>query len=174
MSDKDKLERKGHDDREDLTGEHKFGDLGQIILFVLFVIVWVVDSFIYQPLGSYGYIISPIIRYSVGAIILIIGLLLARKSLNMIFGEASKDMEIVDIGPFGLVRHPVYLSAMIFYFGLFVGTISIVSLITLIIIVVFYHYIASYEEKLLKERFGEKYKSYQSHVPMWLPFTKRK
>ena len=31
---------KTHDNREDLIGEHIFGDLGQIILLFIFLAVW--------------------------------------------------------------------------------------------------------------------------------------
>ena len=32
---------KRHDDRKDLIGEHAFGDLGQLILLAIFLIIWV-------------------------------------------------------------------------------------------------------------------------------------
>ena len=31
---------KRHGERKDLIGEHTFGDLGQLILLVIFLIVW--------------------------------------------------------------------------------------------------------------------------------------
>lgn len=34
--------------RDDLTGEHKFGDMGQLIIVILFFIVWVLDSFVFK------------------------------------------------------------------------------------------------------------------------------
>ena len=35
-----------HADREDLAGEHKAGDAGQLIFLFVFLIVWVLDSFV--------------------------------------------------------------------------------------------------------------------------------
>jgi len=34
-----------HNDRPDPAGEHPRGDLGQVILFVIFMVLWIADSF---------------------------------------------------------------------------------------------------------------------------------
>ena len=39
---------KGHHDRKDLAGEHPFGDAGQLILLVLFLLIWGLDSFVFK------------------------------------------------------------------------------------------------------------------------------
>ena len=42
--DPQRIPRKGDQkDREDLCGEHPFGDVGQIAAFLLFLLVWVPD-----------------------------------------------------------------------------------------------------------------------------------
>ena len=38
-----------HAGREDLAGEHKAGDAGQIILLVIFLLLWVLDSILLYP-----------------------------------------------------------------------------------------------------------------------------
>jgi hypothetical protein len=35
-----------HAGREDLTGEHRLGDSVQLILLVIFLAVWILDSFV--------------------------------------------------------------------------------------------------------------------------------
>ena len=35
------LNRKSHEGREDLVGEHVFGDMGQLILCLIFFAVWI-------------------------------------------------------------------------------------------------------------------------------------
>ena len=40
--------RKSHQHRSDLTGEYAFGDMGQLILLVVFLVVWIVDSFVFK------------------------------------------------------------------------------------------------------------------------------
>ena len=34
--------------REDLAGEHSFGDAGQGLLFIIFLVVWITDSFVFH------------------------------------------------------------------------------------------------------------------------------
>jgi hypothetical protein len=34
--------------RDDLTGEHPFGDAGQIIFALLFLGIWIADSFFFE------------------------------------------------------------------------------------------------------------------------------
>ena len=50
-----------------------------------------------------------------------------------------------------------------------VSTASLFSLSLLVVIFVFYNYIASYEEKLLDQRFGEPYKVYKKKTGKWVP-----
>jgi len=33
---------------EDLTGEHRLGDAGQLVLFIIFMAVWITDSFFFK------------------------------------------------------------------------------------------------------------------------------
>jgi hypothetical protein len=40
--------RKSHQHRGDLTGEHAFSDMGQLILLVIFLVVWIADSFVFK------------------------------------------------------------------------------------------------------------------------------
>jgi protein-S-isoprenylcysteine O-methyltransferase Ste14 len=57
----------------------------------------------------------------------------------------------------------------LFYVGLAVSTASFFSLGLLVGILIFYNYIASYEEKLLEVRFGEAYRSYKKSTGKWVP-----
>ena len=40
------------------------------------------------------------------------------------------------------------------------------------IIVIFYEYAATFEEKLLVKQFGQEYRDYQKRVPKWIPGLK--
>ena len=37
---------KTHHGRNDLIGEHKWGDMGQILFLICFLIIWIGDSFV--------------------------------------------------------------------------------------------------------------------------------
>lgn len=76
---------------------------------------------------------------------------------------------LVSSGAFRYVRHPLYLGSILSYLGVSVATASLFSLTLLIVICLFYNYIADYEEKLLEERLGEEYKSYKKRTGKWVP-----
>ena len=149
-------------------GEHPFGDAGQVILLVLFLVVWVGDSFFlrwatfpaaYVPLG---------IRLTVLGLVLILALVLIQSS-HFIIAHDERPDHVVSTRAFRYVRHPLYLAALLTYFGMTASSFSLISLIVLIGIGFFYNYIASYEEKLLEAKFGEDYRAYQRRTGKWVP-----
>jgi protein-S-isoprenylcysteine O-methyltransferase Ste14 len=56
-----------------------------------------------------------------------------------------------------------------FYLGLSVATASLFAIALVVVIFLFYNYIASYEEKILEERFGEQYRNYKNRTGKWMP-----
>lgn len=170
----EKSRSKAQNQREDLTGEHAFGDAGQIILAGLFVGVWITDTFFLQystflnghvPLGA---------RIPLGVLLFILSGYLARTGLAIVFGDRREKPAVIRKSVFGIVRHPVYLSEILFYLGLLMLSLSLAAVGVWGITIVFLHYISRYEEKLLLARFGEDYAKYMREVPMWLPrFLKR-
>ncbi len=168
--------RKKHKDRPDLSGEYVWGDLGQIILFVLFFTIWITDSFVLKISTVSVEIVSWFIRVPLALFILFISSYLARSGLKIVFGEQRKQAVIIREGVFNLVRHPIYLGAILLYLGLIVLTLSIFSAAFWIIIILFYYFISRYEEKILIHEFGDQYKQYMNEVPMLIPnsFKKKK
>ncbi|MBW2636570.1 MAG: isoprenylcysteine carboxylmethyltransferase family protein [Deltaproteobacteria bacterium] len=160
---------KQHEKREDLAGEHVFGDAGQIILFVIFLAVWITDSFFMRYSTFLSGYISLWVKIPFAIAVLCIGGYLAKTSHDIIFKEIRKEPSVVDRGVFGRVRHPLYLAAILFYLGMLLFTFSIIAGIVFIMIIVFYNYIARYEERLLIEKFGEEYEEYMKRVPRWIP-----
>ena len=173
MTAEDKLKRKGHGDREDLIGEHPAGDAGQLILAVIFLAVWVTDSFFlrYTTFLS-GYIPLPI-RVILSAAVLSLGGYLAKKGHDIVFGQIREKPGVFREGVFGLVRHPLYSGAILFYIGLLFLSPSMAAGAVWLVIIAFYVYIARHEEKLLTGEFGEEYREYMRDVPMLLPRWKK-
>jgi len=165
---------KRHDDRKDLIGEHAFGDLGQLILLAIFLIIWISDSFFlkYSTLSLDA--IPNIIRLIYGLPILLISGIFAKYGLGIVFGEVREKPEVIEKGVFKIVRHPIYLGSILLYLGLILLTCSIASAILWIIIIIFYFYISKYEEKLLLKEFGKEYENYMERVPMLIPLKFKK
>ena len=82
----------------------------------------------------------------------------------------QRDHAIIRKGPFGIVRHPSYLGAFILYMATTIFLHAWFSMAAVIVILpcAFLRRIY-YEEKLLKEEFGEQYESYRSEVKGILP-----
>ena len=167
--DENNLKRKMHENREDLIGEHKFGDTGQIVLFFLFFIIWIVDCFVFQFSVILFHTIPLIIKLPFALIVLGIAFYLARISLKIIFDEVREKPEVIKKGVYLYVRHPMYLAAILLYLSFLIFSFSFAAFLIWIFIFLFYHFIARYEEKLLLEHLGENYKQYKKSVPMWIP-----
>jgi protein-S-isoprenylcysteine O-methyltransferase Ste14 len=156
---------------ESKNGEHPYGDLGQLILLVIFLAVWVGDSFFLQ----YSTFLSRYMPLALWLLIAALALLLAFflvKSGHVVISHGNHGrlpQSLVMDGAFRYVRHPLYLGCILTYFGLAVATASLLSLALLAVIVPFYNFLATYEENLLEDMFGESYLTYQQKTGKWLP-----
>jgi len=161
--------RKSHQHRGDLTGEHAFSDIGQLIFLVVFLVVWIADSFVFKYSTFLTQYISNYIRVPIALIVLIISGLLAWTGLKIVFRETREEPQVITTGVFSIVRHPIYLSSILLYLGFILLSLSLLSALVWILIIVFYYMISRYEEKLLIQRFGSAYEEYKKKVPMLLP-----
>ncbi len=160
--------------RNDLTGEHAFGDTGQILLACLFIGVWIADTFFLRYTTFLNGSIPLGVRIPSGILLFILSVYLARRGLAIVFGDRGEKPAVIRKSVFGVVRHPIYLSEILFYLALLMLSLSLAAAAVWGITIVFLHYISKYEEKLLLARFGEDYEKYMQEVPMWLPrFWKR-
>ncbi|UCF71223.1 MAG: isoprenylcysteine carboxylmethyltransferase family protein [candidate division WOR-3 bacterium] len=162
-------EQWGHQNRDDLAGEHRFGDAGQLVLLVAFVFTWILDSFVIHYSTFAVRYVSPFIRVPLGLVILGLSIFLVTEGMRIVFGEKREIPAVITKGVFGRMRHPLYLGSILLYVGLWSFTLSLFSALLIVVIIAFYHFIAGHEEKLLVAKFGEEYKQYMRTVPMWIP-----
>lgn len=155
--------------RDDLTGEHGWGDAGQIIFAFLFFGVWIADSFFLRYSAQLNEFVPSLIRKPIGFAILFTSAYLAWSGLRIAFGEVRNEPSVIRRGVFGFVRHPIYLSEVLLYLGLLMIRLSLAAAVIWIAASGFLYYLSRYEEKLLLERFGEDYEMYMRDVGMWLP-----
>lgn len=74
-------------------------------------------------------------------------------------------------GPYGLVRHPMYLGIVLFHLGASLAMESPLLLaITALFVVPFTAVRIGAEEKVLRDAFGERYLRYAERVPALIPF----
>ncbi|MFX0169782.1 MAG: methyltransferase family protein [Candidatus Hodarchaeota archaeon] len=169
-------------EQEHVAGEARYNHAIQIGLFLFFVVIWVLDSFIFRfttyfwsipfyvalAIGFFDltYTLSFLIPIVLGIVIIILGLRLMQRSHVVFEGKESK---VVDHGVYGRVRHPMYLGSILLYVGFWITTISLLTLIPLLTIIVGYNYLANVEERILIEKFGDQYRDYMKRVPKWFP-----
>jgi protein-S-isoprenylcysteine O-methyltransferase Ste14 len=150
------------------NGEHPWGDTGQLILFLCFMIVWVGDSF-FLGVSTFVSAWLPLsIRLLVTALAMILAVYLA-KAGHVVADHEHRPPGVASAGAFRYVRHPLYLASLLFYFGLAVSTACLFCFGLLVIAFIFYDYIASYEEKLLEGTYGDDYRHYKRVAGKWLP-----
>ncbi len=153
---------------KDKKGEHPFGDAGQLILFGLFFLVWDGDSFFLHLSTFLSAYVPLFIRLAVLVILCAIALYLFKSGHVALEGEQRPE-RVITAGAFRVVRHPLYLGGMLIYLGMAIATLSLLSLAVFVVIFVFYNYIASYEEKVMEEKFGEEYRKYKEKTGRWIP-----
>lgn len=152
-------------------GEHPLADLGQLILFICFMAVWVGDSFFLRTSTVASAYLPLSIRLLVSAFAMIVAVCLA-KAGHAVVNHEHRPPGLVSKGAFRYVRHPLYLASLLFYFGLAVSTACLFCFSLLLVIVLFYDYIAGYEEKVLEGKYGEDYLHYKKKTGKWIPKLK--
>jgi protein-S-isoprenylcysteine O-methyltransferase Ste14 len=161
-------DKKGHLAGIGRHGEHPYGDLGQIIILLGFLLIWILDSFVFR----YSTFLSPYVplyfRIIVGSLILVLAIYLFHSGHRVVSYEALSSPRLLTNGAFARVRHPIYLAALLFYLILIFITLSLISLFIFVGIFIFYNHIASYEEKFLEQKFGQDYRNYRKNVSKWI------
>jgi protein-S-isoprenylcysteine O-methyltransferase Ste14 len=77
---------------------------------------------------------------------------------------------LVASGPFALVRNPLYLGNIALWAGFAVSARLLwLAPLLVAILALEYHSIVLWEERLLAERLGERYRAYAEQVPRWMP-----
>jgi len=153
---------------QDVKGEHPLGDAGQLVLGTLFIIVWVLDSFILKKSIFLSEYVPLAVRIAVPAISVIAAIILHLKG-HVVLRDENRPVRVISSGIFKYIRHPIYLSNILFCFGLFAYSISIMTFGILIIIAIFCNHIAGFEERVMSAKFGDEYERYKKTSGRWLP-----
>jgi len=162
-----------HSNKDNLAGEHRISDIGQLTLYCLFMAIWISDMVLDYSNFLNDYFLQ-VIRLPISISLLILSGYMAGTGLSIVFGKKAQVQGVIRKGVFRFVRHPIYLSEIILYLGLLLINISLAAVPALIIAMFFLHYISRHEEKLLLAKYGDEYKRYMEEVPMWFPRLCRK
>jgi protein-S-isoprenylcysteine O-methyltransferase Ste14 len=150
------------------NGEHPWGDTGQLIWFLLFMVLWATDSFFLEMSTFLSVYVPLYFRLLVMTLAMMIAAYLA-KSGHVVASHEQRPAGVVSTGAFRYVRHPLYLASLLFYFGLGVSTACLFSFGLLLVIFLFYDHIANYEENVLEGKYGQDYLLYKKNTGKWIP-----
>jgi len=98
----------------------------------------------------------------------------ARASLGRLWsGNVTRkaDHHVVDTGPYGLVRHPIYTGLLLALYATAIDHGTIMALVGMVVATVAIVIKARLEERFLSEELGpDAYGAYRVRVPMLVPF----
>jgi len=139
----------------------------QAVALILFSVVWVLDSFIFTLSTFLTNSIPLIPRVVLGLVVVALGFGITAWGHWLLFNKKLWP-DLVKVGIFALVRHPMYLGYILAYLGFIIGTMSLLSIIPWLLIIHLYNKMADYEEQKLEQRFGKEYIEYKRKVPKWI------
>ncbi len=155
-----------------LGSEHPLCDRIQLVMVILFLVVWGVDFLAFSVFG-YSTVLAAVISFPLlllpSSATLVIGVYLIAKSHKVVFGEANVQPKLIDSGVYSWVRHPMYLGTLMICLALFFASLSLLSFGVLIVFFILYDRMTDHEEKCLIEILEEEYITYQKRVSKWLP-----
>ncbi len=163
------MSTKKHSGHPHLSGEYRWGDTIQLILLLFFLLIWILDSFVFHYSTFLKDVIPDFIRIPVASIVLFLAWILARRGMKAVFGTEREKPELISSGVFGVIRHPIYTGAILFYLGATLITLSLISAAFWLVIVAAYFLIARYEERILSNEFGQAFTDYKKRTGMLFP-----
>ncbi len=161
--------RNSHQNREDLAGEYRGGDVGQQIFLFIFIIGLISDMLFLKFSDSWQYFFPWYYRVVIFLILIFTAAYFAQKAHKKIFKEERKKLMVIDTDVYSIMRHPMYFGSILSFFAFVILSLSVVAFVIFINICIFYFYLCRYEEKILIEKLGDEYKDYMKKVPMLIP-----
>jgi protein-S-isoprenylcysteine O-methyltransferase Ste14 len=141
----------------------------QLASAILFLIIWILDSFVFQFSTFLAKYVPFVIRIALFLILETLAMVLIFYSGHTLFHKPEDPSKLVATGIFKHVRHPIYLGVFLIYIGFILITLSLISIPIWIIIIVLYDKMATFEERDLERIFGDEYVDYKKKVPKWIP-----
>jgi len=161
--------RHSHEHRKDLAGEFRWGDTGQIVLLIVFVIGMISDLFLIKLSDSWQNVFPWFLRIFLFLPLLFVAGYFAQRAHKKVFGEEQKEIIVIKTDVFARIRHPMYFGSILTFLSFVILSLSVIALVVFVVIIIFYYYLCRYEEQLLIEKLGDEYKNYMKKVPMLFP-----
>ena len=107
--------------------------------------------------------------FYIGAITYNLNIIIVGEYLLPAPSGLSEEHRLIKKGPFGIIRHPLYVSYIFILLGLSLTLLTYWILIPALFVIIGIYSTAKAEEELLIEQFGEEYIKYKQKVGMFFP-----
>jgi len=108
------------------------------------------------------------VLYAIGLILVGIGSL--GRMWCSLYIAGYKDQKLIDVGPYSIVRNPLYVFSFIGAVGVGLATETLTfPLLVAILFLFYYPVVIKREERKLEELFGQEYEKYKERVPSVIP-----
>ena len=97
----------------------------------------------------------------------------ARLTLGRFFSESIRilpEHRLVRTGPYGLVRHPIYLGEILIFLGIPIIFASLYGFVVELVLVPMLLHRIGIEERILSRRFGQEYLEYVRRTKKLVPY----
>ena len=152
--------------RHGIGAENPINDRVQVIFVLVFLIVWGIDSSLLHFLRLFSGVTYLSISVPIGVVSFVTGVYFVKKSEAVVFGNTEG--KVIDMGVYGIVRHPMYFGELLILLGFSISTLSILSFIVWVVFFIFLDRMATYEEKDLTRILGQQYIDYKRKVRKWI------
>lgn len=118
-----------------------------------------------------SFMVLGLLLYLIGHFLMAWALMRLRSNYQLGGSIPRATDQFVILGPYRLVRHPMYAAALYISLGLALLTQSLACLAVFFIYLVLISLLIPVEEKGLRQVYGERYGDYQHHVRKLIPFV---
>lgn len=166
--------RHSHEHRNDLAGEYRWGDTGQIVMLIVFIIGMTSDLFLLKVSDSWQDFFPWYFHMVAFILIIFAAGYFVQRAHKKVFKEERKTLMVIKTSVFAIIRHPMYFGSILIYLAFVILSASVIALAIFVVVFIFYYYLCRYEEKILINKLGKEYCEYMKNVPMLIPFIKIK
>ena len=156
-------------DNKERKREIKYSHFIQAGLPISFIIIWILDSFVFFISTVLNNVVPLILRIILFVIVLALALILMKLSHDALFSHNEPPNTLITSGILSHVRNPMYLGVLLIYIAFICLSISLICVVFFIVIALIYNKMVNYEQKVLEELFSDEWLAYKKKVPKWIP-----
>ncbi|MFX0041922.1 MAG: methyltransferase family protein [Candidatus Hodarchaeota archaeon] len=160
------MKSKRHEGHErEIPNAHIF----HAVLPIVFIIIWVLDSNIFQLSIFLNRFVPFLIRLILFMLILATAITFIILSHRALFKSHQPPDSLITSGILRYVRNPMYFGILLIYVAFITLSISLISIGLFIIVILIYNWMVNFEENILENMFGNQFLEYKTKVPKWIP-----